>query len=164
MTRPLGVQVDVVDPHAPQAAALDAATLDDASSAAAGPSGQVLALLEEVASLLDGLSQSGEGGSIDLASLPLAPGEREQLRANLGEGEVIARIQALGESVARETAYPGVWWVTHDDPNGARAAELIEIARVPEIVAADSVATAEGAARLREDLKRGSDSHGIDPA
>lgn len=46
------------------------------------------AILHELAALVERLVDSGEGGSIDLCSLPLGPGDHERLEVFLGQGEV----------------------------------------------------------------------------
>jgi hypothetical protein len=56
--------------------------------------GNLRALLAEIATHLEKLAQDGTSGSIDLNSLPFAPGEYEQLRLLLGEGEATAHIRA----------------------------------------------------------------------
>lgn len=109
----------------------------------------VTALLYEIADRLEQLASGQAPDAIDVASLPLNPVDRERLREALGEGEVTATIDADGVSQVRETGVAGVWWVEHRDGRGQVIAELIEIARVPEIlgVAADDVG--RGAAVLR---------------
>lgn len=109
----------------------------------------VTALLYEIADRLDRLAEGGAAESIDLASLPLNPVDLERLRDALGDGEVEATIRADGVSLVRETGVAGVWWVEHRDAAGHVIAEMLEIARVPEIlgVAADDVG--RGAALLR---------------
>ena len=52
----------------------------------------------------------------------------------LGTGEVAATVDALGLTRARETAVPGVWWVTHHDGDDAVVGELIEITACPELI------------------------------
>lgn len=96
--------------------------------------GNIRALLAEIAARLERLDAGGESGMIDLHSLPFAPGEYELLRQTLGQGEVSARIDAIGPSEITETRYPGVWWVTHYNVEGDIVADMIEIARVPEII------------------------------
>jgi hydrogenase-1 operon protein HyaF len=96
--------------------------------------GNIRALLAEIAARLEKLAENGETGIIDLNSLPFAPGEYEQLRQTLGQGEVSARIEAIGPSEIIETRYPGVWWVTHYNVEGDIVADLIEIAHIPEIL------------------------------
>jgi len=95
--------------------------------------GNIRALLAEIAALLEKLAYDGTTGSIDLNSLPLAPGEYEQLRQMLGQGEVSARIEAIGASEIIETHYPGVWWVTHYNVEGDIVADMLEITTIPEI-------------------------------
>lgn len=96
--------------------------------------GNVSALLSEIAAHLERLIATGEASQIDLKSLPFAPGEYEQLRLLLGQGEVTAQIEAIGPSEITETQYPGVWWVTHYDIDEQVAAEFIEVTYVPEIL------------------------------
>ncbi|MGB9093380.1 MAG: hydrogenase expression/formation C-terminal domain-containing protein [Gallionella sp.] len=96
--------------------------------------GNIRALLAEIAARLERLANDGTSGSIDLNSLPFAPGEYEQLRQTLGQGEVAARIEAIGASEITETRYPGVWWVTHYNVEGDIVADLLEITTIPEIL------------------------------
>ncbi len=96
--------------------------------------GNINALLAEIAARLERLASNGEGGMIDLKSLPFAPGEYEQLRQALGRGEVSARLDAIGASEIIETRYSGVWWVTHYNVEGEIVADMIEIAWFPEIL------------------------------
>jgi hydrogenase-1 operon protein HyaF len=96
--------------------------------------GNIRALLAEIAAHLEKLAENGGTGMIDLNSLPFAPGEYEQLRQALGQGEVSARIETIGTSEIIETRYPGVWWVTHYNMEGDIVADLIEIAHIPEIL------------------------------
>lgn len=96
--------------------------------------GSIRALLAEIVTHLEKLDASGESGMIDLHSLPFAPGEYEQLRQTLGQGEVSVRIEAIGPSEINETRFPGVWWVTHYNAEGDIIADTIEIAWIPEII------------------------------
>jgi len=114
--------------------------------------GNIRALLAEIAARLEKLADSGETGMIDLNSLPFAPGEYEQLRQTLGQGEVSARIEAIGVSEIVETHYPGVWWVTHYNVEGDIVADMIEIARIPEIIMSQPEDVNEGLARLKSQL------------
>ena len=114
--------------------------------------GNIRALLTEIASLLDKLDRNNETGMIDLNSLPLAPGEYEKLRLALGQGEVSARIDAIGPSEIIETHYPGVWWVTHYNVEGDIVADLLEIATIPEIIKSQPEDMHAGLARLRTRL------------
>lgn len=107
------------------------------------------AILREVEALLERLVNKGETGAIDLRALPLGSADLELLARKLGEGEVSAAIQANGLSVARETAYAGVWWVTHHDENNAVVAEFIEVCAIPEILKSQQIDMGHALARLR---------------
>ncbi len=54
---------------------------------------------------------------------------------------------AQGVSTIRETGISGVWWVEHRNPEGAPIPELLEVTRVPQILAAapDDIAAAAAA-------------------
>ena len=93
------------------------------------------ALLHEIVVRLKALRDTAAGGCIDLRRTPLSPRTRDDLATVLGEGEVTATVQALGSTHLRETAIPGVWWITHHDAHGNVAGELIEIAVCPELLA-----------------------------
>ncbi|HEB67390.1 MAG TPA: hypothetical protein ENI93_05540 [Gammaproteobacteria bacterium] len=115
-------------------------------------SDNVLALLHEIAGLLERLVDTGESGSIDLRGLPLLPGERDALKTVLGEGEVRATLDALGETAIHETRLAGVWWVSHCDRNGEQIAEFIEVTRVPVILQSDSRDVRDAGEVLRAQL------------
>lgn len=100
--------------------------------------GNVLPLLHEIRHALRRLAEDDEGTVIDLRSLPLAPGEETKIEAALGQGEVAVRIEALGPTTINETAYPGVWLVTHRNTEDEVVARFIEIARVPDLVLAQA--------------------------
>ncbi len=100
-------------------------------------SGQAEAVLVEIAELLGRMVAQGEENSIDIRGLPLTRADRAWLEAQLGRGEVEIVMEAGGTSHLLETAYPGVWIVTHHDPTGRVVAELIEIAQVPAILKPD---------------------------
>jgi hydrogenase-1 operon protein HyaF len=114
--------------------------------------GNIRALLAEIAARLEKLAEEGEAGSIDLNSLPFAPGEYEQLRQTLAQGEVSAHIEAIGPSEIIETRYPGVWWVTHYNVEGDIVADTIEIAHIPEILKSQPADIGEGLELLRAQL------------
>lgn len=115
-------------------------------------SGNASALLHEIAALLGRLVQDGSTGTIDLRGIPLTPGDRAYLREQLGEGEVRAQVNAFGPSEVRETAYRGVWWVTHHDAEGGLCAELIEVTPLPAILASDAGELGESLQRLQANL------------
>ncbi len=101
-----------------------------------GLSGNAPVLLREIAELLQRLLTSDEASAIDLRALPLTPADLDWLRQALGRGQVVATLEAEGESTLNETVCPGVWWVTHHNENGAVASEFIEVTYVPELLKA----------------------------
>lgn len=115
--------------------------------------GNVQPLLHEIRHALKRLSEGAEGTAIDLRSLPLAPGEQERIEALLGEGEVRAELQALGPTEIRETAYAGVWLVTHRNADGAVAARFIEVTRMPAILMSQPEDIVAGLTRLESELQ-----------
>lgn len=115
--------------------------------------GSVQALLSEIATLLQKLVDRGEAGVIDLKSLPFAPGEYEQLREALGQGELSARLDALGTSEIMETRFPGVWWLTHYNVEGDIVADVIEVTLLPEILKSQPADVRAGLERLQERLQ-----------
>ncbi len=99
-------------------------------------SGNAPTLLRDIAEMLRRLLATDAGSAIDLQALPLTPADLIWLRARLGEGEVAVTLNADGDSSLNETACPGVWWVTHRNPQGAVVSEFIEVAYVPDVVRA----------------------------
>lgn len=92
------------------------------------------ALLHEIEGMLDELVQSGRESSIDLRGIPMSPADRKVLEQVLGEGELTARITALGLSQVRETSIHGVWWVTHYNTEDQVIAEFLEVSSCPDIL------------------------------
>ena len=115
--------------------------------------GNVKPLLNEIIHALDRLLGDDEPTAIDLASLPFAPGELDELERALGRGELSAELDALGKSIIRETAYPGVWWVEHRNTGGEVVGRYIEITRSPEILMSQDADIGAGRARLRESFE-----------
>lgn len=126
-----------------------AATLATNATVDTTTTGNALPLLHEIAALAQVLADKGEEGCIDLRSLPLAPGDYEQLQALLGEGEAQATVSAAGETRVRETAYAGVWWVTYYDTDNEVVADRIEITLVPTILKSHPVDVEAAARRLQ---------------
>ncbi len=91
-------------------------------------------LLNEVAEALRALSETGAGTTIDLSAMPFSAQDEADLRAQLGEGEVSAVVNAFGPTLVQETALPGVWLVEHKDGDERRLAMHLEVARVPSIL------------------------------
>jgi hydrogenase-1 operon protein HyaF len=116
-----------------------------------GLGGGITALLSELANSLDRLSTTDECTTIDLRSLPLSPEDRMQLQQMLGEGEVTATLNAEGESTIRETSFAGIWWVEHRSRDGELVAELLEVTRIPAILASapDEISAAAEHMKIR---------------
>ena len=112
----------------------------------------VMAILYEITDLMHALLEKGEADSIDLRSLPLLPGEYEALKLILGEGEVSVRLETFGLTEIYETGLTGVWWVSHDDENGERLAEFIEVTRIPEIIKSDRSEIQSACSALQQQL------------
>lgn len=115
--------------------------------------GNVLPLLHEVRHALERLLSTGEETTIDLGSLPLAPGELDHIEAALGEGEVRAMLNALGPSEIRETRHSGVWLVTHRSATDEVMGRYIEIARMPAVLLAQEADMRRGLADLAQALE-----------
>jgi len=96
--------------------------------------GNVRPLLHEIRHALERLLAGEDGTVIDLRSLPLAPGEERRIEEALGEGEVRAELNALGLSTIQETAYPGVWLITHRNTEDEIVGRLIEVTRLPPLL------------------------------
>ncbi len=115
--------------------------------------GNVKPLLNEIIHALDRLLSDDEPTAIDLASLPFAPGELDELERVLGNGELTAELDALGKSLIRETAYPGVWWLEHRNTAGEIVGRYIEITRTPEILMSQDADIGAGRARLHDSFE-----------
>jgi hydrogenase-1 operon protein HyaF len=98
--------------------------------------GNARAVLLEIETLLDALVRTGEGGSIDIGGLPLSEADLVWLQEQLGRGEVTINLSIGGESSIIETAFPGVWWITHQDQHGQMSSQFIEVDYQPELLAA----------------------------
>lgn len=122
----------------------------------------VRSLMAEIARHLEALAKDGTVAAIDLRSLPLSSEDRARLDAALGRGEVSATVQAAGDSEIHETGFSGVWWVRHFGAGRALLTERIEIAPLPELLAAAPEDIAAAATRLAatvETLVQGEKAH-----
>jgi hydrogenase-1 operon protein HyaF len=109
---------------------------ESSTGADSGLSGNAPVLLREIAELGRRLLTTGESAAIDLRALPLTLADLDWLRETLGQGQVMATLEAEGESSLSETVCPGVWWVTHHNEHGAVVSEFIEVTLVPELLKA----------------------------
>lgn len=114
----------------------------------AGLTHNVQPLLHEIRHALAQLLETGTASTIDLRSIPLAPGEEERLLAELGEGEIHAQLSALGPSEIIETRFPGVWLVTHRNAGEEIIGRFIEVCEMPRILMAQPEDVRDGLARL----------------
>lgn len=112
--------------------------------------GNVRPILNEVMHALDKLLEDDITTTIDLAGLPFAPGELDELEAALGTGELSAQLDALGSSRIRETTYPGVWWIEHRNVHDEVVGRYLEITRLPDILSSQEADICAGRARLGE--------------
>lgn len=110
-------------------------------------------LLHEIRHALEHLIATGEGAIIDLRSIPLAPGEEEKILKVLGQGEVAAKLDVLGPSEVIETAYSGVWVVTHYNDDNDVIGRFIEITAIPEILRSQKEDMQHAYNRLAEELQ-----------
>ncbi len=110
-------------------------------------------LLVEVATRLEDYLDRGERGEIDLRTLPLTPQDHQALLSALGRGEVTISLAVMGESEIIETAYAGVWHITHRDEEQRVIAETIEICLVPGIVGATAGEMRDALQRLRQGFR-----------
>jgi hydrogenase-1 operon protein HyaF len=100
-----------------------------------GVLGMAKTLLHELHTMLQTLFDTGQNGILDLRALPPLGEEGYQfLKEKLGRGEVSARIESFGRSEIQETAYSGIWWVTHYNQDDDVLTELIEVNFLPELL------------------------------
>lgn len=110
--------------------------------------GNTLPLLHEIRHALVNLLESGKATVIDLGRLPMGPGDEAHLLNILGNGEVVAYIDALGKSIIRETHLTGVWLVEHFDSDAQSIAKFIEVSYVPDLLQAPPEDVRAGLDRL----------------
>jgi hydrogenase-1 operon protein HyaF len=132
-----------VEPSAPEE--IDAFTLN------------VVPLLHEIKHALQRLLETGESTTIDLGSIPLAPGEFEKIDGALGTGEVKAALEAIGPSQIYETQFSGVWRITHLNATNEVVGRYVEVTRMPEILLAQEADVRVGLDLLTRKLSGESD-------
>jgi hydrogenase-1 operon protein HyaF len=115
--------------------------------------GNLAPVLHEILHALKRLEQTGETTTIDLGAMPFGPGDEARLRETLGQGEVAARLDALGNSEIWESGYPGVWILEHHNSLGERIAWQIEVSPIPTILQTPAEDLAESIDRLDAELK-----------
>lgn len=128
-------------------------SLDTIPVATEVATGNVEPLLHEIRHALKRLASGGEGTTIDLTRLPLAPSEEERIEETLGTGEVRAQVDALGPTLIQETSYPGVWLITHKNVDDVVVARFIEVTRIPELLRSQPADIDAGIDRLEDELR-----------
>lgn len=115
-------------------------------------------ILHEIRHALDRLLGSGEETAIDLRGLPFAETDIAYLLTELGTGELACRLDALGRSVIRETAFPGVWVVEHHNVADNLMGRFIEVTYLPSILRSDPADVRSGLDRLIHRLEDDADA------
>jgi len=106
--------------------------------------GNIPLLLHEIRHALQELLDNGTEKVIDLRSLPMGPGEEDQLQTALGVGELNAQLNALGPTEVQETAFPGVWLITHFNESEEIMGKFIEVTFMPALLASQKEDVAAG--------------------
>jgi len=94
------------------------------------------AVILQIKQLMDVFIVSEKTAAIDLRSLPLSRKIHDELKERLGVGEVEAKVKLSGDTEVYETAFSGVWWVTHKNSNNKIIAEQIEVGNIPFVLCA----------------------------
>jgi len=114
--------------------------------------GNVQPSLHEIRHALQRVAEGEAGTVIDLRSLPLAPGEEQQIESELGQGEIFAELYAEGTTTIRESSYPGVWLVTHSNAAQEIVSKFIEVTLCPDLLKSQQDDIETGLERLDEHL------------
>ena len=111
-----------------------------------------LPLLHEIRHALADFLTDGQETTIDLQRLPMGPADEARLFEILGRGEVEAQLNALGNSLIRETGIPGVWLIEHFNADQQLVAKLIEVTAMPSFLKSQPEDIREGLVKLCERL------------
>lgn len=112
------------------------------------------AVLSQILASLNDLVQTGKTAIIDLRSqAQMSAATYNYLKEALSAGEVTAVIEADLKVEITETQYPGVWWLTHRNDQGAIVTELIEITEMPDILRPNRAEIRAGLRRLEQALQ-----------
>ncbi|MEN8176290.1 MAG: hydrogenase expression/formation C-terminal domain-containing protein [Pseudomonadota bacterium] len=114
--------------------------------------GNLLPVLHEILHALRQFTQTGEPTVIDLAAIPFAPGDEENLMEMLGGGEIRITVDSLGPTYIRETRYHGVWLVDYRSEADDRIGLQIEITDIPSLVRTPTADLGDAAAALQRFL------------
>ncbi len=122
--------------------------------------GNVVPLLHEILHALNELQRQGRSTTIDLRSIPFAPGDQQRLLDTLGKGEVEASLDSLGSSTIYESSFVGVWVVEHKNASGEVIALQVEITTIPEILKSQAMDISDSLIRLSEQLSAPAEEEG----
>jgi len=106
-------------------------------------------LLRQLEQALEDLLATGDSTVIDLGAMPFSRQDEEDLRAQLGRGEVSATLNAFSPTLIEETAVPGVWLIEHRDADDRRLTLQLEVARIPSILVTPEEDIGDGLAALK---------------
>lgn len=121
----------------------------------AAETGNLAPLLHEIRHALSRWLDDRSEHSIDLRSIPMAPGEEARLLEQLGRGEVQAQITGLGRSELVETHYPGVWLLSHYGDDEQIIGRQIEITDCPWLLKSQPEDVTQALQRLQQQLTQG---------
>lgn len=114
---------------------------------------QILPVLHEITHAINQLLEHHQETALDLLNLPLSDVDKQELLKILGKGEIVAHLNALGNSTLWESAFPGVWIVEHRDIEQRLLSQLIEITMIPNILKAHPDDVCTGLAELTNRCK-----------
>jgi len=106
-------------------------------------------LLLQIEQALQDLVDGGAATTIDLTAMPFSARDEEDLRQQLGQGEVTAELEVFGATLIQETALSGVWLVEHKDAEGHRLTLHLEVTPVPSILITPEADIADGLTLLK---------------
>ena len=106
-------------------------------------------LLRQLEQALEDLLATGESTVVDLGAMPFSRQDEEDLRAQLGHGEVSATLNAFGPTLIEETALPGVWLIEHRDADDRRLTLQLEVTRIPSTLVTPEEDISDGLAALK---------------
>jgi hydrogenase-1 operon protein HyaF len=109
-------------------------------------------ILVELADRCSLHKSNGSKHTINLTLLPLSLTELEYLDARLGRGPVDILSRAYGKCQVISTLSPNVWWVRFYNSMGTLILNSLEVAAVPDVVAAAPEDISDSAVRLSEIL------------
>lgn len=114
--------------------------------------GNDILILHEIRHALALLIAENQTTTIDLRSIPMAPGEEKKIEKMLGVGEISVTLNALGPSKVIETSISGVWLITHYNMEEEVLGKFIEITKVPSLIATPDEDLTEGLTQLEGQL------------